>query len=115
VTVPRKNRISYEPFLFALSVIGILYKMYQSLEDHKLRYDWTLAATLAVFTLACGLWLVNTRKNREPSKLLSRIEAGAVTDAKVVGAEASKERDQVDVSVKTRDAQRSTITGYKEK
>jgi len=113
--VPRKNRITYEPFLFALSVIGILYKMYQSIEDHNLRYDWTLAATLAVFVLACGLWLVNTRKNREPSKLSARIKAGTVTDAKVMGAEASKERDQVDVSVKTSDVQRSTITGYKEK
>src|SRR5262245_17304552 len=103
--MPTKNRISYEPFLFALAVIGIVYKMYQSVGEGKVRYDWTLGVTIGVFVMACGLWLFNTKRNREPSKLVTKIEVGNVTDARVLGVDAAKNRDQIDVGVKTGDVQ----------
>jgi hypothetical protein len=112
--VQPQRKITYEPFLFALSVIGVLYKLYESVEQRELRYDWTLAATCGVFVFACVMWLVNSRRARQSTRISANVKTGTVIDGQVVGAEATK-RDEIDTKIRTDDVRRSTVIGYKEK
>jgi hypothetical protein len=109
-----QRKMTYEPFLFGVSVIGVIYKLYESVEHREFRYDWTLAATCGVFVFACVLWLVNSRRARQSTRLSASVKTGAITDSQVIGAEATK-RDDVHTNIRTDDVRRSTVIGYKEK
>src|SRR5262245_39421724 len=110
----KKGRISYEPFLFGLAIIGVVFKVFQTVADRELRFDWTLGAILAIFLVACGLWFINTRHPKESTSLDVDVKAGKLQNSSVLGAEASS-KGRVRADIKTGDAVGSQITGFREK
>jgi hypothetical protein len=110
----QRGRITYEPFLFGLAVLGVMYKIYRSLREHELRFDWMLAAVILVFLVACGLWVFNSRRPKPSSRIDVSLETENVRNSQVVGAE-SQSKDSVRADIKTKDVENSQIVGFREK
>ncbi|CAK0763982.1 hypothetical protein CCP2SC5_330002 [Azospirillaceae bacterium] len=108
-----RSRISYEPYLFGLAVVGSIYKLVASVQEGRFRADWVLGAVILVFIISSILWFINTRPKNSSSSIDVKVETGKVLRGTVVGAEASA-RDSVRAEVKTHDATDAKITGYRE-
>jgi hypothetical protein len=102
------RHISYEPFLFGLAIVGVIYKIYR---DGEIRFDWVLGAILLIFLTACVLWIINTRRSKSVD---IKLETGKLRNSDVLGAETAT-KDKAHIDVKTGDAVDTKITGLREK
>jgi hypothetical protein len=109
-----KGRISYEPFLFGLAIIGVVFKVFQTVADRELRFDWTMGVILIIFLVASVLWIINTRQPKNPTSLDISVQTGKIDNSSILGAEASS-KDKVRADIRTGDAEKSRITGFREK
>lgn len=107
------SRISYEPYLFGIAIIGMIYKFITFMQEGQFHLDWMIGATVLIFTVSSALWLFNTRPKKSDSSIDVSLETGKIQGGTIVGAEAGA-RDHVRAEVKTGDATNAKITGYRE-
>lgn len=108
------GRMTFEPFLFGVAVIGVLYKIFQSVSDKQFTFDWIVIAIVLVFAVASLLWFFNARSQRRATSIDAAVATDNVTRSAVTGAE-GRPKDKVKASVTTKDVTNSQITGFREK
>ena len=110
------KRLTYQPFLFAISLLALLTKAGYSISRGKDISDSVLWVFVVVFLVSSFTWYLDSRNQKPKVKrtIDVNIEAGGAKKATITGVEARRV-DQTKVGIKTKDLDKTNVTGYRER
>lgn len=109
------KKITYQPYLFAISLLALLSKVTYSLSQGERISDGLLLVFAGVFIISSLLWYLDRRRDQELARqriVDVSIKTGNVKDAEILGAETST--DQAKVCIDTKNIKGTKLTGFKE-
>jgi hypothetical protein len=112
-TTPKSNRLVYQPYIFAISLLALLVKVVSSVSQRTEVFDALMWIFIVVFVISSILYLVERRAISKRKSMEVGLKVGNISESKVLGAEA-KPKDQTKIDITTKDIRKSEVTGYKE-
>ncbi len=107
-------RVTYQPYLFAISILGLLVKLVYSAVNKTPVFDITIIVILVVFLVSSFLYFYQYRNAKKQTKLDVSLKTSDVKDSTVIGAE-SRHRDRTNIKIETGKVAGSKVKGYEEK
>jgi hypothetical protein len=109
------KRLTYQPFLFGFSFLGLIGELLYTLSAQKEIWNPLLWVALAIFGLATTVYLTELRTRYRAGRVAveSTVTTGTLADAEVHGARVKGPTD-AKVQIKTGNVRKGKIYGYEE-
>lgn len=108
-----RSKIKYQPFLLAITLIGIVAKVISSISAGKPIFDMFFCLIILIFLTVVGVYIWEGR--RKTSKKI-KISTGDARDSSIIGLKNKGELSQnTQVDIKAKNIKGTKITGVNQK